>query len=74
MTTHAPCEERLAAVETARHSARSNAALPPSLLVRIVWRIIGSCKDEPAFDEVIACGRAFRCGEVPGLQSEDWTV
>jgi hypothetical protein len=72
-TTHAPREERLAAAETALGEIqRRLATLPPG--PNWLEQIIGSCQDEPVFDGMIACGRAFRCGQVPGLQSEDWTV
>lgn len=70
MTTHAPREERLAAVETALGEIQRHlTTLPPG--PNWLEQIIGSCKDEPAFDEVIAFGRVFRFGQVPGLRSED---
>jgi len=62
MRTHAQLEARLLAVETAlQEMQRRLATLPPTP----DWldEIIGSFKDAPAFDEVIALGRAFRESE-----------
>jgi hypothetical protein len=55
----ADLETRLRAVETALHEIQGRLA---TLAPAPHWldEIIGSCKDEPAFDEVIALGRAFR--------------
>jgi hypothetical protein len=62
MSTHAQLEARLTAVETAlREIQRRLATLPPA--PNWLNEMIGSFKDEPAFDEVIALGRAFRRGE-----------
>ena len=60
MTTHAQLEARLlTAVETAlREIQRRLATLPPA--PHWLDEIIGSFKDDPAFEEVIAFGRAFR--------------
>jgi len=59
MTTHAQLEARLTAVETAlREIQRRLATLPPA--PNWLDEIIGSFKDDPAFEEVIAFGRAFR--------------
>ena len=59
MTPQAQLEARLTAVETAlREIQRRLAPLPPAPN----WpeQMIGSFKDDPAFEEVIAFGRAFR--------------
>ena len=59
MTTHAQLEARLTAVETAlRAIQRRLATLPPA--PHWLDEISGACKDDPAFEEVIAFGRAFR--------------
>jgi len=62
MTTPAALEARLIAVEAALHEIQCRlATLPPTSS----WLddIIGSFKDEPAFDEVIALGRTFRTSQ-----------
>jgi len=54
--------QRLAAVETAvSELQRRLATLPPA--PDWLEQIIGSCKDEPAFDEATALGRALRMAE-----------
>ena len=59
MMTKTQLEERLLAVETAlKEIQRRLAILPPA--PNWLDEIIGSFKDEPAFEEVIAFGRAFR--------------
>jgi hypothetical protein len=59
MMTQAQLEARLLAVETAlAEMQRRLAALSPA--TNWLDEIIGSFKDEPAFEEVIAFGRAFR--------------
>ena len=59
MMTQTQLEERLLAVETAlAEMQRRLATLPPA--PNWLDEIIGSFKDEPAFEEVIALGRAFR--------------
>ena len=59
MMTQTELEERLLAVETALQEMQSRlATLAPS--PHWLDEIIGSFKDEPAFEEVIALGRAFR--------------
>ena len=57
--TQTELEERLLAVETALQEMQRRLATlqpPPHWLDAM----IGSCKDDPAFEEVIALGRAFR--------------
>jgi hypothetical protein len=67
MMTQTQLEERLLAVETALSEIqRRLATLPPA--PNWLDEIIGSFKDKPAFDEVIAFGRAFRREE---LSQED---
>ena len=62
VSTQARVEERLTAVETAvSEIQRRLATLPPA--PDWLEQIIGSCKDEPAFEEVIALGRALRMAE-----------
>jgi hypothetical protein len=59
MMTQAQLEERLLAVETALSEiSRRLATLPPT--PNWLDEIIGSFKNDPAFEEVIALGRAFR--------------
>ena len=59
MMTQTQLKERLLAVETAlKEIQRRLATLPPA--PNWLDEIIGSFKDEPAFEEVIAFGRAFR--------------
>ena len=63
MMTQTQLEARLLAVETALSEIqRRLATLPPT--PNWLEQIIGSFKDEPAFDEVIAFGRTFRRGEL----------
>ena len=62
MTTPAELEARLLAVETALHEIQCRlATLPPA--PHWLDEVIGSCKDEPAFEEVMALGRAFRASQ-----------
>jgi len=62
LSTHALLEQRLMAVEAAvSEIQRRLATLPPA--PDWLEQIIGSCKDEPAFEEVIALGRALRMAE-----------
>jgi hypothetical protein len=59
MMTQTQLAERLLAVETAlKEIQRRLATLPPA--PNWLDEIIGSFKDEPAFEEVIALGRTFR--------------
>lgn len=62
MMTQAQLEERLLAVETALQEIQRRLA---TLLPTPNWldEMIGSFKDEPAFEEVIAFGRACRESE-----------
>ena len=58
MPSETPIEARLAALEAAVRELRQQVALRP----RADWleQLIGSQRDEPAFDKVIALGREFR--------------
>jgi hypothetical protein len=57
--TQEQLEKRLLAVETAlQEIQRRLATLPPA--PHWLDAIIGSCKDDPTFEEVMALGRAFR--------------
>ena len=57
--SEASIEQRLAAVESAVRDLQRRLASKP---VSPSWleQVIGSLKDEPAFDEVIAYGKAMR--------------
>lgn len=62
LSTHELLEQRLMAVEAAvSEIQRRLATLPPA--PDWLEQIIGSCQDEPAFEEVIALGRALRMAE-----------
>jgi len=62
LSTHELLEQRLMAVEAAvSEIQRRLATLPPA--PDWLEQMIGSCKDEPAFEEVIALGRALRMAE-----------
>lgn len=58
MSTNNSLEERLAAVETAITELKQQMA--DSQSTNWLQQITGSFKDEPAFDEVLAYGRAIR--------------
>jgi hypothetical protein len=59
MMTQTQLEARLLAVEAALQEIQRRLATVPSAQ-NWLDEVIGSFKDEPAFDEVIAFGRAFR--------------
>jgi hypothetical protein len=62
VSTQTLIEQRLTAVETAVNEIqRQLATLPPP--PDWLEQISGSCQDEPAFEEVIALGRALRMAE-----------
>ncbi len=64
MSTGPTIEQRLAALERAVADLQQQvAAQPPP--ENWLERIIGSFKDEPAFDEVLEYGRAFRAADLP---------
>jgi hypothetical protein len=59
MMTQTQLEARLLAMEAALQEIQRRLATVPSAQ-NWLDEVIGSFKDEPAFDEVIAFGRAFR--------------
>ena len=61
MTINTSLEERLAAVEKAIAQLHKLVATPQS--TNWLQQITGSFKDEPAFEEVLAYGRAIRQGD-----------
>jgi hypothetical protein len=67
MPVNATIEERLAAVEAAVADLRNPLLIQPPA-PDWLEQVIGSFKDEPAFEEVLAYGRAIRKGE---LSAED---
>ncbi|WP_204151106.1 hypothetical protein [Leptolyngbya sp. CCY15150] len=60
MPTNASLEERLAAIEAAIAQLQQQTEI--SQQVNWLQQITGSFKDEPAFEEVLAYGRAIRQG------------
>lgn len=69
MATNTSLEERLAAVEAAiAELQKQSAASQPTNWLQ---QIIGSFKDEPAFEEVLAYGRAIRQGDASILEAQD---
>jgi hypothetical protein len=70
MPVHATIEERLAAVEAAVAELQKDRLIQTPAAD---WReqVVGSFQDEPAFDEVLAYGRAIRKGE---LSVEDFDL
>jgi hypothetical protein len=69
MATNISLEERLAAVEAvvAKLQQQITAPQPTNWLEQIT----GSFKDEPAFKEVLAYGRAIRQGDESTLKAQD---
>jgi hypothetical protein len=64
MTTETSLEQRLTAVEQAVSELQQRVAhLPPT--TNWLARITGSFKDEPAFEDVLALGRAIRAADRP---------
>lgn len=70
MTSDTLIEQRLKAVEEAVAEIQRRAAeeVPPPIWVD---RFTGAFKDEPAFAEVVAYGRAFRQADRPPGDDED---
>jgi hypothetical protein len=64
MLTDTTIEDRLAALEAAVAELRGNQLIHRPALDWLE-QIVGSFKDEPAFEEVLAYGRAIRKGELP---------
>jgi hypothetical protein len=69
MATNTSLEERLAAVEAA--IAQLQKQIVASQPTNWLQQIIGSFKDEPAFEEVLAYGRAIRQGDESLLEARD---
>lgn len=69
MSTNISLEERLAAVEAAVTELQKqvSASQPTNWLKQIT----ASFKDEPAFEEVLAYGRAIRQGDEPIIEIQD---
>ena len=68
MPVNATIEERLAAVEAAIAELRDHRVIQHRVIQPPApdWleQVIGSFQNEPAFEEVLACGRAIRKGEL----------
>ena len=60
MTTKASLEERVAAVEEAIAQLQQQLQLVNPQPTNWIEEVSGSFKDEPAFEEVLAYGRAIR--------------
>jgi hypothetical protein len=69
MSTNTSVEERLAAVEAAISELQKQIATPQP--TNWLQQITGSFKDEPAFEEVLAYGRAIRQGDDSLLEVQD---
>lgn len=69
MATDASLEERLAAIEAAIAQLQQQTAI--SQQVNWLQQITGSLKDEPAFEEILAYGRAIREGDESLLEAQD---
>lgn len=69
MTTDTSLEKRLAAVEAAIAQLQKQVAT--SEPTNWLQQITGSFKDEPAFEEVIAYGRAIRQGDESILEEDE---
>lgn len=69
MASNTSLEERMAAVETAIAELQKQVANPQP--TNWLQQITGSFKDEPAFEEVLAYGRAIRKGDESVLEAQD---
>ncbi len=69
MATNTSLEERLAAVEAAISELQKQIETPQP--TNWLQQITGSFKDEPAFEEVLAYGRAIRQGDESLLEAQD---
>jgi hypothetical protein len=69
MATNTSLEERLAAVEAAIAELQKQVAA--SQPTNWLQQITGSFKDEPAFEEVLAYGRAIRQEDESFLEAQD---
>ncbi|MGF1675087.1 MAG: hypothetical protein ACFCUV_15585 [Rivularia sp. (in: cyanobacteria)] len=61
MATNTSLEERLAAVESAIVQLQKQVSTPQQ--TNWLQQITGSFKDEPAFEEILAYGKAIRQGD-----------
>lgn len=61
MATNTSLEERLAAVESAIAQLQKQVSTPQT--TNWLQQITGSFKDEPAFEEILAYGKAIRQGD-----------
>lgn len=69
MTTNTSLEERLAAVEAAIAELQKQVVTPQPM--NWLQQITGSFKDETAFEEILAYGRAIRQGDESILEAQD---
>ena len=69
MAINTSLEEQLAAVEAA--TAQLQKQIVASGPTNWLQQIIGSFQDEPAFDELLAYGRAIRQGDESLLEAQD---
>ncbi len=69
MASNTSLEERLAAVEAAIAQLQKQVATPQPM--NWLQQITGSFKDEPAFEEILAYGRAIRQGDESFLEAQD---
>ena len=69
MSSNTSLEERLAAVEAAITELQKQVTTPQP--TNWLQQITGSFKDEPAFEEVLAYGRAIRQGDESLLDAQD---
>ncbi|MBD2455457.1 hypothetical protein H6G80_15365 [Nostoc sp. FACHB-87] len=69
MAAKTSLEERLAVIEAAIAELQKQIAVPQPM--NWLQQITGSFKDEPAFEEVLAYGRAIRQGEESLLEAQD---
>jgi hypothetical protein len=69
MTINTSLEERLSAVEAAIAQLQKQVATQEPM--NWLQQITGSFKDEPAFEEVLAYGRAIRQGDESILEAQD---
>jgi len=69
MATNTSLEERLAAVEVAIAELQKQVTVPQ--LTNWLQQITGSFKDEPAFEEALAYGRAIRQGDESVFEAQD---
>ncbi|HBB31961.1 MAG TPA: hypothetical protein DDZ80_28975 [Cyanobacteria bacterium UBA8803] len=69
MATNTSLEERMAAVEAAIAELQKQVANPQP--INWLQQITGSFKDEPAFEEILAYGRAICQGDESVLEAQD---